>query len=139
MALSGVSKSTKSTTSSGVSRGTRGTRSTVTGASSSTTEVSSIRFCPNTERQMEIEDRIQELQGKLALFQRTVGNGSGMGRDAKTGSVTLANMTHDYRIWRWKKQIEKLNSYKDSNWALGKTDVIPSGLYKFDGTSTSNL
>ncbi|THU93368.1 hypothetical protein K435DRAFT_779890 [Dendrothele bispora CBS 962.96] len=137
---SGVSRSTKSTTKSTTSSGTRRTfgGSSVFTGSENMTEVSSIKFSPNTERQMEIDERIQELQGKLALLQRTISNGNGLGREGKTGSVTLANMTHDYRVWKWKKQIDRLKALKDSDWAWGKTDVVPPGLYKYDGTSTFN-
>ncbi|KAF5344617.1 hypothetical protein D9758_013908 [Tetrapyrgos nigripes] len=145
--VSAASRSTKSTTSSGFSRGSRkrrirspGSMITVSDDTTTVTEVSSIRFSPNTERQMEIDEKIQELQSKLSLVHRTIRSGNGgVSREAKTGSVTLANMTHDYRVWKWKRQIEKLKALKESDWAYGKTDVKPAGLYKYDGTSTSNL
>lgn len=95
-------------------------------AASNGTEISlsSMSFSPKTERQMEIEERIEELQGKLALLQRTIRVPGG-----RPDSRTLINMTHNMRIGKWRNQIETLQELMGSDWALGRTDVIPKGLY----------
>ncbi|KAJ3985853.1 hypothetical protein F5890DRAFT_1089870 [Lentinula detonsa] len=88
------------------------------------TSLSSMHFSPKTERQMEIEERIEELRAKLALLQRSIRVPGG-----RQDSRTLINMTHNMRIGKWRNQIEKLQEHMSSDWALGRTDVIPKGLY----------
>ncbi|KAJ3992897.1 hypothetical protein F5050DRAFT_840834 [Lentinula boryana] len=88
------------------------------------TSLSSMHFSPKTERQMEIEERIEELQGKLALLQQSIRTPRG-----RQDSRTLINMTHNMRIGKWRNQIEKLQEHMGSDWALERTDVIPKGLY----------
>lgn len=82
---------------------------------------------------MEIQERIEELEGKLKLMQRT------RIQDAPAGSTTVAKMTHDYRVLKWRSRIEKLAELKDSDWALGKTDTLPPGLYEGDGQPESSI
>ncbi|KAJ3853076.1 hypothetical protein EV368DRAFT_64372 [Lentinula lateritia] len=88
------------------------------------TSLSSMHFSAKTERQMEIQERIEELNGKLALLQRSIRVPEG-----RKDSRTLINMTHNMRIGKWRNQIEKLQELMGSDWALGRTDVIPKGLY----------
>ncbi|KAK7052929.1 hypothetical protein VNI00_004249 [Paramarasmius palmivorus] len=85
--------------------------------------ISSIVFAQLTERQMEVQERIDELQGKLSLLMKTLPK-SGSG----TGS-TFGKMTHDYRLLQWKNRIAELEGFKESDWALGRTDIVPKGLY----------
>ncbi|KAJ3715147.1 hypothetical protein C8R42DRAFT_232463 [Lentinula raphanica] len=87
------------------------------------TSLSSMRFSQKTERQMELEERIQELTGKLDLLQKTI-----RVPETRPNSRTLINMTHNMRIGKWRGQIEKLQELMGSEWALGRTDVIPKGL-----------
>ncbi|KAJ3868934.1 hypothetical protein EV359DRAFT_77234 [Lentinula novae-zelandiae] len=88
------------------------------------TSLSSMHFSAKTERQMEIQERIEELNGKLALLQRSIRVPEG-----RKDSRTLINMTHNMRIGKWRNQIEKLQELMGSDWALGRTDVVPKGLY----------
>jgi hypothetical protein len=88
------------------------------------TSLSSMRFAAKTERQMEIEERIEELKGKLALLQRSIQAPVG-----RQDSRMLINMRHNMRIGKWRNQIEKLQELTGSDWALGRTDIIPRGLY----------
>jgi len=88
------------------------------------TSLSSIRFAAKTERQMEIEERIEELKGKLALLQRAIPTPG-----PRPDSRTLTTMTHNMRIGRWQNRIVKLQELMTSDWALGRTDVRPKGLY----------
>ncbi|ESK85592.1 hypothetical protein Moror_10006 [Moniliophthora roreri MCA 2997] len=103
----------------------RSKRSTPRMRSASVTEqtVSSIAFAPLTERQMEIDERIKEMNGKLCLFLKDVPK-SGPG-----ASNLVGKMTHDHRVLQWKNRIAQLEELKESDWALGKTDVVPKGLY----------
>ncbi|KAJ4490132.1 hypothetical protein J3R30DRAFT_36771 [Lentinula aciculospora] len=88
------------------------------------TSLSSMHFSPKTERQMEIEERIEELNGKLVLLQRSIRNPGG-----RPDSRTLINMTYNMRIGKWRNQIAKLEELMGSDWALGRTDVIPKTLH----------
>ncbi|KAF5392500.1 hypothetical protein D9757_002163 [Collybiopsis confluens] len=88
------------------------------------TSLSSMQFSAKTERQMEIDERIEELQGKLFLLQKNSRNS-----DGRPDSRTLANMTHNMRLGKFRNQIERLQELKGSDWALGRTDVAPKGLY----------
>ena len=106
---------------------------TTTGSSVAGTQtVSSISFAPATERQMELDERIEEMKGKLALFQR---NAPSIGvKPVGSGSISIAKMTHDHRVMKWKRRIEKLTELKESEWALGLTDKLPPGLYEGKGS-----
>jgi hypothetical protein len=73
---------------------------------------------------MEIEERIEELKGKLALLQRTIRVPEG-----RPDSRTLTNLTHNMRLVKWRQQIETLQDLMGSDWALGRTDIIPMGLH----------
>ncbi|KAK1219339.1 hypothetical protein PQX77_017960 [Marasmius sp. AFHP31] len=99
---------------------------TVSSSAAGTQTVSSISFAPATERQMELAERIEEMQGKLALFQRNAPSVDI--KLAGSGSISIAKMTHDHRVLKWQKRIEKLIHLKDSDWALGLTDELPPGL-----------
>lgn len=88
------------------------------------TSLSSMQFSANTERQIEIDARIEELNGKLSLLQKSFRM-----PDGRPDSRTLVNMTHNMRIGKWRNQIERLQELKSSDWALGRTDVVPKGLY----------
>ncbi|KAL0573566.1 hypothetical protein V5O48_007526 [Marasmius crinis-equi] len=122
--------SSKSYNSKGRSRGHRSDRDDGGGSSAAGTQtVSSISFAPATERQMEIDELIEEMKGKLALFQRTAPTMRiRPGSAGSNGTVSLAKMTHDYRVLQWKSRIEKLTELKNSEWALELTDVVPPGL-----------
>ncbi|KAL0063650.1 hypothetical protein AAF712_009448 [Marasmius tenuissimus] len=77
---------------------------------------------------MELAERIEEMQGKLALFQRNAPSVDI--KLAGSGSISIAKMTHDHRVLKWQKRIEKLTQLKESDWALGLTDELPPGLYQ---------
>jgi len=73
---------------------------------------------------MEIEERVKELEGKLTLLQRSI-----QAPEGRPDSRALTNLTHNMRIGKWRNQIETLQDSMSSDWALGRTDIIPRGLY----------
>ncbi|KIK68428.1 hypothetical protein GYMLUDRAFT_54068 [Collybiopsis luxurians FD-317 M1] len=107
-----------------VKRPSHNTGSSTVVSNGTSTSLSSMRFSPKTERQMEIEERIEELKGKLPLLQQSTPTSVG-----RPDSRTLTDMTHHVRVLKWRNQIDKLQELMTSEWALGRTDIVPKGLY----------
>ncbi|KAF9254777.1 hypothetical protein L218DRAFT_967923 [Marasmius fiardii PR-910] len=131
---SGTSQgSKKSSSSSSRTRSVRvagGGSSVGTGSVAGTQTVSSISFAHATERQMELDERIAKFNEKLGIMQKSPAPHVIGGNLPGVGSLSLAKMTHDHQIMNLKGRIEKLARLKESDWALGLTDVLPPGLYE---------
>jgi len=100
------------------SRLTSITTTTTTSNSNST-----IRFTPLTDRQMELENMIQDLQADLTGLQRI--------EESSRESLALSLPgEHDLRVVKIRGQIERLTKLGRSDWALGLTDDVPRELYQ---------
>lgn len=76
---------------------------------------SSIQFSSQTERQMDLDDKIEELQERIEQLE------SSPDGDTRSGD--------DLRVWKLKGQVEQLASLKGSPWALGLTNETPAGFH----------
>ncbi|KAG7096100.1 hypothetical protein E1B28_006776 [Marasmius oreades] len=122
------SSGTKSSTSHASKSSSSRARSGRIGSVAATQTVSSISFAHDTERQMELDERIEKLNESLFSLQRTA-PGASAGTFPRA-SMTIAKMTYDHQVMSLKGIKEKLENLKESEWALGLTDELPPGLYE---------
>lgn len=75
-----------------------------------------MQFNPLTGRQIELEERIYEMECKVAVLQHDIRTASG------------PSLQEETMLWKLRGQVEDLIKLKQSPWALGLTDEEPPGL-----------